>query len=58
MKRKVNVIGNGDIEHDTRKCWNILLLFVNNFQQNVFENSQCKDGFDSIISLRLNLLLE
>jgi hypothetical protein len=58
MKRKVNVIGNGDIEHDTRKCWNILLLFVNNFQQNVFENSQCKDEFDSIISLRLNLLLE
>jgi hypothetical protein len=58
MKRKVNVIGNGDIEHDTRKCWNILLLFVNNFQQNVFENSQCKNEFDSIISLRLNLLLE
>jgi len=58
MKRKVNVIGNGDIEHDTRKCWNILLLFVNNFQQNVFENSQCKDEFDSIISLRLNLLIE
>jgi hypothetical protein len=58
MKRKVSVIGNGDIEHDTRKCWNILLLFVNNFQQNVFENSQCKNEFDSIISLRLNLLLE